>query len=554
MVESTKWPSSRMGVSVDGLTSFRDKYKRRKVSATRDFPEDCGRCAARLSTTKLKSLWFQSIQSLWIRWSWLSALKGGETKILNCQNLRTRWNLKNLIRQWMLSPKMHLCLRKLQDGAEIKFPPRRTLSAMREYPIGWCNVPKIRNESLMDISVDDDNSSNREDKQPKQIVEDVQDDVRSTLKRSVMKNFVENIKIASDRDVMTTKAEHIEVGRTAEENDFKSPLTSNMDGSNTNPLSSVPRPSHSTLSVIPLITLRLFQATFRKALQEEESKVKVPGTLSKRIDLLTVDEMKKMGHVPGVEVGDEFQFRVELSSLVFMDLSRLVSTSVKKDGKFLATSVVSSGGYDDIDNFDVLVYSGHGGNPAGGNKKAEDQKLERGNLALKNSIDERSPVRGKMVTTYTYDGLYFVERYWQEKGRHGNNVYITKIENSKVREGLCVDDISQGQEKMRICAVNTIDSENHLNLLKNGGEIPFNRNGAIVKPKIMQFMNVDPFVSVLHHVIIELANTASSINWRYSKLSQGMGVRSLNSIPSGSFICECTGGPFGRGSGSKNWK
>ncbi|KAF9592861.1 hypothetical protein IFM89_017826 [Coptis chinensis] len=91
-----------------------------------------------------------------------------------------------------------------------------------------------------------------------------------------------------------------------------------------------------------------------------------------------------------------------------------------------------------------------------GTKKAEDQKLEQGNLYLKNSIDEKTPVRvirgfketkgikvlrdfkekkgsdmlhtrGKRISTYTYDGLYMVER--------------------------------------------------------NGGEIPFNHDGAIVEAK-----------------------------------------------------------------------
>ncbi|RZC57185.1 hypothetical protein C5167_004494 [Papaver somniferum] len=474
MVESTKRPSSRMGVSVDGVTSFRDRYKRRKVSATRDFPEDCGRCAARLSTTEVEEPLVPEHSKSLDQMELVGALKGGENKKIELSKSQNQMESEEPHPARDVVTKDAYVPSKVADGAEMsslnlgrirrKFPPRRTLSAVREYPIGWSNVPRIINESLKDISADDGNSSSREDKQPKQIVEadsrligeNVQDDLRSTLKRSVMKNFVENIKVASDRDVMKTKDEHFEVGPTAEENDFKSPVTSYIDGSNTNPLSSVPRPSHSTLSVIPFgrpapnndnvvtrskvrETLRLFQATFRKALQEEESKVKIPGTLSKRIDLLTVNEMKKkekwvntggkiVGHVPGVEVGDEFQFRVELSIIGLHGPFQAGIDFVKKDGKVLATSVVSSGGYDDIDNFDVLVYSGHGGNPAGGNKKAEDQKLERGNLALKNSINERSPVRvirgfkemkgpdsldtrGKMVTTYTYDGLYFVERY-----------------------------------------------------------------------------------------------------------------------------------------------
>ncbi|KAK9198300.1 hypothetical protein WN944_013484 [Citrus x changshan-huyou] len=67
---------------------------------------------------------------------------------------------------------------------------------------------------------------------------------------------------------------------------------------------------------------------------------------------------------------------------------------VKHKGKILATSIVASGGYDDnLDNSDVLIYTGQGGNVMNGGKEPEDQKLERGNLALANSIHEQNPVR-----------------------------------------------------------------------------------------------------------------------------------------------------------------
>ncbi|KAK1307445.1 Histone-lysine N-methyltransferase, H3 lysine-9 specific SUVH6 [Acorus calamus] len=73
-------------------------------------------------------------------------------------------------------------------------------------------------------------------------------------------------------------------------------------------------------------TLRLFQAICRKLLQEEESKVKVRGEQPNifRIDLAASKLLREkrmwvntgkpiLGVVPGVEVGDEFQYRVELA-------------------------------------------------------------------------------------------------------------------------------------------------------------------------------------------------------------------------------------------------
>lgn len=370
-------------------------------------------------------------------------------------------------------------------------------------------------------------------------------------------------------------------------------------------------------------TLRLFQAICRKLLKEEEAK---PGKKKgvKRIDLeagkilkvkgKTVNADKKIvGHIPGVEVGDEFHYRMELC---IVGVHRHIQAGIdfmKQGGKHIATSIVASGGYpDDLENSDTLIYSGHGGNVTGGDrdKQPEDQKLERGNLALKNSIFEKNPVRvirgfreskaaessdarSKIVTTYTYDGLYLVHKYWQEMGQHGKLVFqfqlhripgqpelawkeVKKSSKFKGREGLCAADISQGKELMPICAVNTLNDERppkftYINSMmypnwfnptppmgcdcvggcsdstrcscavKNGGEIPYNHNGAIVEAKSLVYecgptCRCPPscYNRVTQHGIkfqLEVFKTGS----------RGWGVRSLNSIPSGSFICEYIG-------------
>ncbi|KAI3992848.1 hypothetical protein MKX01_028147 [Papaver californicum] len=757
MLETLKRPSSTMGESVYGVTSDRGKYKRRKVSAVRDFPKDCGRCDARLNTEKvLEPLVSEHSKSL-DQIELVSAVKAVQTEDVELSKSLNQVESQEPIKgsngfqpQLVMDfvTKNASVPLKAADGAETsylnlgsilkEFPSRRRVSAIRDYPIGWRNVPRFTNESLKETSADND-------------------------------------RVKSDQDVMKTKAEHFVVRplphsnftkeeTIVEENDSKLQATSNVYGANTSPISfsekfdkeiadsgkksdkqslyisrskslkrkdfensvraknqaggsiivgssgermvvqalmaakycpwrhakldvkstttqgttrhhvknqkivpytrnsleyssgqiiclddekdaqehdemvenilSVPKPPCSSLSVIPFgrpvsnndgvvtrskvrETLRLFQAMFRKSLQEEESKLKVAGTPSKRIDLLTVKEMRKqekwvntgnkiLGHVPGVEVGDEFHYRVELSIIGLHGPFQGGIDYVKKGGKYVATSVVSSGGYDDIDNFDVLLYSGQGGNPVGRNKKAEDQKLERGNLALKNSIDEKSPVRvirgfkemkgpdSKMVITYTYDGLYLVKRYWQEKGRHGNNVYmfelrripgqpelalrqVQKSQKSKVREGLCVDDISQGEEKMRICAVNTLDSEKPpqfkyiakmkyplrhnliplkwgcectdgcsdsekcLCTVKNEGEIPYNHNGSIVEAKTLVY-ECGPLCKCPPSCHNRVSQHGIKFQLEIFKTkSRGWGVRSLNSIPSGRFICEYTG-------------
>ncbi|XP_043697620.1 histone-lysine N-methyltransferase, H3 lysine-9 specific SUVH6-like [Telopea speciosissima] len=370
-------------------------------------------------------------------------------------------------------------------------------------------------------------------------------------------------------------------------------------------------------------TLRLFQVIFRKFLQGEEAHSKGQGNTIKRIDLHASNILKKankwvntekfIGPVPGVEVGDEFHYRVELAIVGIHGPFQSGIESMEKDGKVLATSVIASGGYpDDMDNSDVLIYSGQGGRPMGGKKQkqAEDQKLTRGNLGLKNSMDAETVVRvtrgfkdisssdsadskGKITMTYTYDGLYLVEDYWTESSCYGTSIFkfklrripgqpelawkeLKKSRKSKVREGLCVVDISQGKEKMLIGAVNTIDDEkpqpftyitkmiypdwyNPISpkgcdctngcldskicscAAKNGGEIRFNHNGAIVEAKPLVY-ECGPSCRCPPSCYNRVSQHGIKFQLEIFKTeSRGWGVRSLTSIPSGSFVCEYTG-------------
>ncbi|KAL6176183.1 hypothetical protein ACLB2K_052818 [Fragaria x ananassa] len=360
-------------------------------------------------------------------------------------------------------------------------------------------------------------------------------------------------------------------------------------------------------------TLRLFQAVSRKLLQEDEAKSKEGGTSRKRYDLQAAKILKEkgkyvnvgkqiLGAVPGVEVGDEFHYRVEL---LMIGLHRQIQGGidyVKHGGKILATSIVASGGYADaLDNSNSLIYTGQGGNMINTEKEPEDQKLERGNLALKNSLDEKNPVRvirgsessdGKS-RTYVYDGLYLVEKCWQHLGPHNKLVYkfhldriagqpelawkeLKKSKKFQVREGICVDDISGGKESIPICAVNTIDDEKPpsfeyitsmiypdwcrpLPLLgcsctagcsdsekcscavKNRGEIPYNFNGAIVEAKPLVY-ECGPSCKCPPSCHNRVSQHGIKFQLEIFKTkSRGWGVRSLNSIPSGNFICEYIG-------------
>ncbi|OEL19993.1 Histone-lysine N-methyltransferase, H3 lysine-9 specific SUVH5 [Dichanthelium oligosanthes] len=317
-----------------------------------------------------------------------------------------------------------------------------------------------------------------------------------------------------------------------------------------------------------------------------------------------------VGQVPGVEVGDEFLYRVQLA---IVGLHRVyqggIDTTTYRNGERIAISIVASGGYpDEFPSSGELIYTGSGGKPAG-KKDDEDQKLERGNLALKNCIKTKTPVRvihgfkgqnteggshsrAKQISTFTYDGLYRVVDFWMH-GRPGSRVFKYKLQKipgqpelpmhiakgmrkSKTRPGLCMVDISQGKEGTPICVINTVDdvrptpfryitrikypfgltkichqgcdctngcsdSASCACAVKNGGEIPFNLNGAIVneKPLIFECGPSCKCPPLCQNRVSQHGMKIPLEVFRTTK--RGWGVRSLRSISSGSFICEYVG-------------
>ncbi|XAR71166.1 Histone-lysine N-methyltransferase, partial [Bertholletia excelsa] len=335
--------------------------------------------------------------------------------------------------------------------------------------------------------------------------------------------------------------------------------------------------SHGTARERVRETLRLFQAICRKLLQGEESKVRQQGYTSKRIDLQAAqiirDKGKEVntgtptiGSVPGVVVGDEFQYRVELALVGVHRLYQASIDYIKQRGMIIATSIVASGV---IQTIWITLMFISAKNPV---------RVIRGSKETKASTID---VRTKMFLTYTYDGLYTVEKYWHDVGPHGKLVFkfelrripgqlevawreVKMSKKCKIRKGVCVTDISKGKELFPICAVNTIDGEkppkfNYITqmkypdwycstsfggcdcvngcldsrqcicVVKNGGEIPYNYNGAIVEAKTL---------------VYECGPSCKCPPSCYNRVTQqveGWGVRALTSIASGSFVCEYIG-------------
>lgn len=102
-------------------------------------------------------------------------------------------------------------------------------------------------------------------------------------------------------------------------------------------------------------------------------------------------------------------------------------------------SIVLSGGYvDDVDDGDLVIYTGEGGRDPNKGRQVADQDLVGGNKALAHNYVEGIPVRvtrGHKLDSpyapkegYRYDGLYQVVSYWDEKGRDGFLIYRFRLE------------------------------------------------------------------------------------------------------------------------------
>jgi putative restriction endonuclease len=124
-----------------------------------------------------------------------------------------------------------------------------------------------------------------------------------------------------------------------------------------------------------------------------------------------------------------------------------------------ADSIVVSGGYeDDEDLGTVIIYTGAGGNDPQTKKQIADQVLRRGNLGLARSCDEGLPVRvvrgsggdpeHSPPTGFRYDGLFRVERYWEETGRSGFKIWRFRLVKEEV-DSLGDEDVSESGEPAR---------------------------------------------------------------------------------------------------------
>lgn len=193
------------------------------------------------------------------------------------------------------------------------------------------------------------------------------------------------------------------------------------------------------MSLFDEVYEQLFQENRLKPKGEKIAHWRVPVEAAKMVKqkLKWMDIEKVLGPICGVQVGDKFKFRSQLQMVGLHCQSQSGIDYTMIEEKNLAISIVDSHRYlNESRSSDMLIYSGQGGLGFLGRKSPpEDQKLERGNLALKNSMVEKTPIRvirkfdwlrdNKEV--FVYDGLYIVDEFTQSKGVKGKIVFKFRL-------------------------------------------------------------------------------------------------------------------------------
>ncbi|TQE04504.1 hypothetical protein C1H46_009920 [Malus baccata] len=270
---------------------------------------------------------------------------------------------------------------------------------------------------------------------------------------------------------------------------------------------------------------------------------------------------KRIGRIPGIRVGDGFQNRAALTVVgLHCQFRKGIDYIKNSNGKIYATSIVNSARYDhdSVESPDTLIYSGEGGNPGvtDSEKRLEDQKLERGNLALRNSMEAKSHVRvvrcfkclSASSTAYFYDGLYNVTGKEKTPIRAVNKVdsdesppsfnYISDtiypdfVKSTETRQTGC--DCKDGCSESKPCPC----------IMKNKGVLPYNDKGRRTNrsSSIVYECGAGCKCSSSCKNRVSQRGVCSTFKLEVFKTrSKAWGVRSLAWIPRDSFVCEYVG-------------
>ncbi|ESQ30568.1 hypothetical protein EUTSA_v10012220mg [Eutrema salsugineum] len=268
--------------------------------------------------------------------------------------------------------------------------------------------------------------------------------------------------------------------------------------------------------------------------------------------------------------------------------------------KRLAISVVSSGkNADEAQDPDSLIYTGFGGQESDQkldrmNLSLEEALKKKSVVRVIRAVEDEKRSQGNV---YIYDGLYSITEMWEEKSSSGFKVFKFRlvrqadqkpafglwksIEQWKkelvTRPGLVLEDLSNGAENLKVSLVNEVDDEkgpssfSYITSLKhtvidvppmvdlctcrpksccsrddclcvqrNGGELPYvDRVLVTRRSMIYECGDSCPCSNDCKNKMI---GTGLKFSLEVFKtMDRGWGLRSLNPIRAGSFICEFAG-------------
>jgi putative restriction endonuclease len=156
---------------------------------------------------------------------------------------------------------------------------------------------------------------------------------------------------------------------------------------------------------------------------------------------LGVVRMPIFGDIDGVPVGATFPDR---RALLGAGVHRQLQAGIVGSAAEGADSIVVSGGYEDDDDFgDLIIYTGQGGNDPATKRQVADQRLTLGNAAPAESCCKGLPVRvirgrnpGSIYAPpsgFRYDGLYYIDEYWQAQGKSGFSIWRFRLISQEQR-------------------------------------------------------------------------------------------------------------------------
>jgi euchromatic histone-lysine N-methyltransferase len=312
------------------------------------------------------------------------------------------------------------------------------------------------------------------------------------------------------------------------------------------------------------------------------------------------DDLKYDGSIPGVRIGDVFNSVMEL---YIVGIHRAQSLAVdhirKKDGTCLAVSVVSYAQPSAFDSLDFLLHVGSVADTCDQEMEGTDMALKESmdtdtpvrviHAVVTELGDNCQP---KQLTSYVYGGLYSVEKFNREKTSGSQYVSIfhlrrmaeqqhidLQVWKTKMPEsfaGTFIVDISGGLEKVPISAINSISNEylttfHYISQIqyplkyrsdppsgcdcvggcslsqkcacavKNGGGFHFNDIGGLTEGKPLIY-ECGPSCKCPPTCRNRVSQHGIKFRLQVFKTkSMGWGVRTLDFIPDGSFVCEYVG-------------